>query len=161
MCQGRLQAISRWNYMYVCDGYSSISLDWSIRLGSRLLWYQILSVCFHGLQRRHPENPYEKDWAGSRSVHLMEIWQISCLEAVRQGPVDVSEPRGLRCRAMLHDHMARRTCFRERYYTGTKIYLVSGTIAGNIKVKLYIRFGWLFVHISGSMCSFGLASCVV
>ena len=54
VCQGRLQAISRWNYMYVCDGYSSISLDWSIRLGSRLVWCQILSVQFHGLQRGHP-----------------------------------------------------------------------------------------------------------
>ena len=40
-----------------------------------------------------------------------------------QGSVAVSEPRGLRCRAMLQDHMARRTCFREQYYTGTRKYI--------------------------------------
>ena len=33
-------------------------------------------------------------------------------------------------------------------------------IAGNIKVKLYVRFRWLLVHISGLMNSFGLASFV-
>ena len=48
--------------MYIfCDGYLMISLDQCIRLGWRLVWYKILSVCFHGLQRDHPENPYEKD----------------------------------------------------------------------------------------------------
>ena len=39
-----------------------ISLDQCIRLGWRLVWYKILSVCIHGFQRVHPENPYEKDW---------------------------------------------------------------------------------------------------
>ena len=60
--------------LYVfCDGYLMISLDQCIRLGWRLVWYKILSVCFHGLQRDHPENPYEQDYAASRSVHLIEI----------------------------------------------------------------------------------------
>ena len=61
LSQGRQQAKTQENYMLKCDGFSLISLDCSIRLGSRLLWYKKTSVCFHGLQRDHPENPYEKD----------------------------------------------------------------------------------------------------
>ena len=38
---------------------------------------------------------------------------------------------------------------------------MAGKKAGNIKVKLYVRLGWLFDDISGLMCSFGLASFVV
>ena len=53
-CQGRLQAISKRNYVYICDGFSSISQDWSIRFGPRLAWNEILSVCIRGLQRGHP-----------------------------------------------------------------------------------------------------------
>ena len=41
-------------------GFSLIFQDWSIRLGLRLVWHEILSVCFIGLQRDHPENPYER-----------------------------------------------------------------------------------------------------
>ena len=37
---------------------------------------------------------------------------------------------------------------------------MSGKIAGNIKVKLYVDLGWLFDDISGSMYSFGLSSFV-
>ena len=37
--------------MYVWDGYSSISQDICVRLGSRLVWYNKTSVCFSGLQR--------------------------------------------------------------------------------------------------------------
>ena len=37
---------------------------------------------------------------------------------------------------------------------------MSGKIAGNIQVKLYVRFGWLFDHISGLTSSFGLSSFV-
>ena len=59
--QGKMAAQTQRNYMYDWDGFSSISLDACVRLGSRLLWYKILSVCFIGLQRGHPENPYEKD----------------------------------------------------------------------------------------------------
>ena len=147
--------------MWFCGGFSSISLDWSVRLSSRLVWYQILSVCFHGLQRGHPENPYEKVWVKKRLDHLMEIWQISCLEDVRQAQMDVSRPRGPRWRAMTSYNMARRTGFREQYYTGTRRYSVSGKIAGNIKVKLYMRLWWLFMNISGLINSFELSSFVV
>ena len=136
-------------------------MDWSIRLSSRLLWYQILSVCFHGLQRGHSENPYEKVWVKERPDHLREIWQISSLEDVRQAQIDVSRPRGPRWRAMISYHMARRTGFREQYYTGTRRYSVSGKIAGTSKVKLYIRLWWLFINISGLINSFELSSCVV
>ena len=37
---------------------------------------------------------------------------------------------------------------------------MSGKIAGNIQVKLYIRFAWLFDDISGLTSSFGLSSFV-
>ena len=47
-------------------GFSSISLDCLIHLGSCLAWHEILSVCFSGLQRDHPENPYEKYLGGTR-----------------------------------------------------------------------------------------------
>ena len=35
-----------------------------------------------------------------------------------------------------------------------------GKIACNIKVKLYVRLGWLFDDISGLLCSFDLSSFV-
>ena len=38
---------------------------------------------------------------------------------------------------------------------------VSGKIAGQYQANIYVILGWLFVHISGYMYSFGLASCVV
>ena len=53
--------------------------------------------------------------------------------------------------------MARRTCFREEYYTGMRRISVAGKTAGNIRRKLYVVFGWFFINISGSMYSFGLA----
>ena len=57
MIAGKYQA-----KLYVfCDGFSSISQDACVRLSSRCLWYKILSVCMFGLQRGHPENPYEED----------------------------------------------------------------------------------------------------
>ncbi len=37
----------------------------------------------------------------------------------------------------------------------------SGVTAGNNQVKLYVRQGWLSVHISGLLYSFELASFVV
>ena len=46
-------------------------------------------------------------------VSMMQMWQMSCPEAVIQGQMDVSKPRGPRWRAMLQDHMARRTCVRD------------------------------------------------
>ena len=59
--QERLHAQTEENNVYVLDRFSLIFLDQCIRLGSRLLWCKILSVCFSGMQRGHPENPYEKD----------------------------------------------------------------------------------------------------
>ena len=38
---------------------------------------------------------------------------------------------------------------------------VSGKIAGNIRPKLYVIFGWFFINISGSVNSFGLVPFVV
>ena len=38
---------------------------------------------------------------------------------------------------------------------------VSGKIAGNIKVKLYVILWWFFINISGLINSFELSSCVV
>ena len=38
---------------------------------------------------------------------------------------------------------------------------MSGKIAGNIKVKLYVISRWLFDHISGLINSFGMSSFVV
>ena len=50
-------------------------VQWPVQdpLGPRLVWHKILSVCFSGLQRGHPENPYEKDLGASRFVHLMQM----------------------------------------------------------------------------------------
>ena len=83
------------------------------------------------------------------------------LRGRRQGSVAVSEPRGLRWRAMLHDHMVRRTCFREEYYTGTRGITQSEKTAGPDPRKLYVNMRWFLINISRYMCSFGLASFVV
>ena len=61
------------NYIYVCDGYLSISLDCSVRLGSRLVCALIISICFIGLQQDHPENPYGKDWVDHVVARIRKI----------------------------------------------------------------------------------------
>ena len=122
------------------DGYLSISLDQCIRLGSRLLWYKKTSVCFSGLQRGHQENPYEKDWDRSRSVHLMEIWQISCLEDVRQAQMDLSGPRGPRWRAMWYYTWLEELVSKSNTIQTQEYISVAGKIAGNIKARLFIIF---------------------
>ena len=117
LCQGRLQAQTQENNMGESGGFSSISQDWSIRLSSRLVWYQISSVRFLGIQRGHQENPYEKDWAVPRSVHLMEIWHNSWLEDVRHAKMDFPGFRDTRHgsknwpqRAILHRHKKIWVC---------------------------------------------------
>ena len=97
-CHGRLQAISGRNYVYICDGLSSISQDWSVRLASRLVRHTILSFCICGLC--HLENSYERAWCETRSVHLIEIGQISCSDDLRHAQMDTSGPRGPRWRTM-------------------------------------------------------------
>ena len=159
-CQGRLQAISRRNYVYICDGFSSISQDWSIRLGPRLVWHKILSVCFSGLQRGHPENPYEKDLGETRFVHLMQMWQISWSEAVWQGPMAGSGPRGPRWRAMWYCTWLEELVSKSNTIQTQEDISVSGKIAGNIKAKLCIYLWWFFINISGLVNSFGPTSCV-
>ena len=103
-----------------------ISLDQCIRLSWRLFCTEIWWVCFHGLQRGHLENPYEKDWMYPRSVHLMEIWWISYSEAVRWGTFRFQMPgvcadaqcwiphgsKNLLQRAILYRHK-RYICVRE------------------------------------------------
>ena len=82
-------------------------------------YYQSASMdCSGDIQKIH----MRKIRRGQGQVHLRQIWQISCLEDVRQAQVDVSRPRGPRWRAMISYHMARRTGFREQYYTGTRRY---------------------------------------
>ena len=56
--------------------------------------------------------------------------------------------------------MARRTGFREQYYTGTRKSYSAGKIGASNPVKLYIRFGQSFLIFSGLTSSFGLTSFV-
>ena len=155
-----MQAISRWNYMYVCDGLSSISLDACVRLGSRLLWYKKTSVCFIGLQRGHPENPYERAWGETRSVHLIGFWKISYLDDVRQAQMDLSGLRGPRWRAMWYYTWLEELVSESNTIQTQEDISVSGKIAGNTKPKLCIYLVWFIGNISGSVSSFDLSSCV-
>ena len=140
-----------WSYLWI-DQFVWALVFCGIR------YYQSASMdCSGAIQKIH----MRKIRLLQGQIHLREIWRISCLEDVRQAQMDVSGPRGPRWRAMISYHMARRTCFREQYYTGTRRYSVSGKIAGNIKVKLYVRLWWLFINISGLINSFGLSFCVV
>ena len=41
-------------------------------------------------------------------------------------------------------NMARRTCFREQYYTGMRGISVAGKTAGDIRRTLYVKIGWFF-----------------
>ena len=59
-------------------------------------------------------------------------------------------------RTVLKAHMARRTCFKEQYYTGTRNYFCAGKIGGSDQIKLYINLGWFFIDDFWLMCSFGL-----
>ena len=63
--------------------------------------------------------------------------------------------------------MAPRTCFREEYYTGMRRYYWAGedlqarTQENYIYIYIYIYILLFFIDISVSLCSFGLALCVV
>ena len=59
----------RENMYNLMTAFSLISQDWLIRLGSRLALHEILSVCFSGLQRGHPENQYEREEVFQGLVH--------------------------------------------------------------------------------------------
>ena len=91
----------------------------------------------------------------------MEILLISWSGDVWRGFLHTSEPRGPRWRAMFQDYMARRTCFKEQYYTGMKGYYWAGKIAGPDPRKLYMKKSRFFIDISGCIDSFGVASFVV
>ena len=58
----------------------------------------------------------------------------------------------------VQEDMARRTCFTEQYYTGTRRYCCAGKIAGKIGVKLCVIFTLFFLDISSIISSFGPAS---
>ena len=62
---------------------------------------------------------------------------------------------------MLKTDMARRTCFREQYYTGTRKYFSARKIAGRDPRKLCMKKCRFFIDISGYLYSFGLAPFVV
>ena len=53
--------------------------------------------------------------------------------------------------------MARRTCFREQYYTGTRNYICTGKIGASNHVKLCVFLNQVFLIFSGFVSSFGLA----
>ena len=53
--------------------------------------------------------------------------------------------------------MARRTGFREQYYTGTRNYFCVEKIRASNNVKLYVRFGQQIQDFFRLMCSFGTA----
>ena len=56
--------------------------------------------------------------------------------------------------------MARRTCFREQYYTGTRNYNCAGKIGASNPVKQWVGFSQFFLIFSGLTNSFGLGSFV-
>ena len=88
-------------------------------------------------------------------------WQISCAEGVRQGKMDVPEPRGARWRAMEHYTWLEELVSKSNTIQTQEDITQPGKIAGNIRPKLCVFLLWLSVHISGLSSSFGLASCVV
>ena len=92
----RQQAQTQENYMYVSVGFSLISLDQCVRLGSRLLWSKSTSVCFSGFQWCHSENACGEDWGETRFAHMMSKVQILPFGDSRQAQMDVSGPRGPR-----------------------------------------------------------------
>ena len=56
--------------------------------------------------------------------------------------------------------MARRTCFREQYYTGTRNYYCARKIGASNLVKLCVNLYQFSFNNLRLMCSFGLALCV-
>ena len=87
--------------------------------------------------------PAETGWRFTAGLKFLDIF-------MRLGP-----------RLVWYKKMARRTCFREQYYTGTRGIMMEGKIAGQDPRQLYVIMGWFFINISGYLYSFGLASCVV
>ena len=69
----------------------------------------------------------------------------------------VSEAFSLCWRTMWMLDMARRTCFREEYYTGMRDIIEARKIAGPDPRKLYVKMLCFVTDISGLINSFGLA----
>ena len=84
------------NYVFVTVFHQFLRIDqfvWALVLCG-IRYYQ--NASWDSSWVGDQENPYEKDWATSRSVHLMEIWHNSWLEDVRHAKMDLSGPRETR-----------------------------------------------------------------
>ena len=77
--------------------------------------------CSGTIQKIHMRK-IRRDQGASMMMRMTDSWK----DTVRQGQMTTPGPRGPRWRAMLKEHMARRTCFREQYYTGTRGITESG-----------------------------------
>ena len=76
------------------------------------------------------------------------------------GPqIHLRDPRS-RADAQQILYMARRTGFREQYYTGTRKYYCAGKIGASNPVKLCVTFGQFFFDNFGLTNSFGLGLCM-
>ena len=147
--------------MFFSDGFSWISLDACVRLGSRLLWCKILSVCFRRLQRGHLENPYERAWGRPR---FRAWWK--CGRFHHQKPLDKGTWTPRSPGVCADAQCCKITWLEELASESNTIQAqedisVSGKIAGNMRPKLYVFLWWFFFNISGLVNSFGLSSCVV
>ena len=91
---------------------------------------------------------------------LIEIWQISCLEDIRQAQIDFSGLRGPRWRAMWYYTWLEELVSESNIIQTQEDISVSGKIAGNTKPKFCIYLVWFIGNISGLVSSFGLSSCV-
>ena len=119
---GRLELQTRWNYMYVLVSIFKISQDQCIRLGSRCLWTLVWSISMVGNQCGAVSG-LKNEFRGAKSRADALYWKI---------------------------HMARRTCFREQCYTGTRNCYCARKIGGSNPVKLYVLFGQYFQDFSRS-----------
>ena len=69
--------------------------------------------------------------------------------------------RGTALTRNVEDYMARRTCFREEYYTGMRGYNSAREDSRPKQKKTIYKNLMVFIDISGLISSFGLAAFVV
>ena len=104
------------------------------------------SVGCNGTPRKIHMREIETVQSSARACNC-EKWRISWSEAVSLRQMGVSEAFSLCWRTMWMFDMARRTCFREEYYTGMRRFIEAGKIAGPDPRKLYIYiYTYIYIY---------------
>ena len=138
LCLGRLHAIPGRNYVYFCGGFSFILKDLCICLGSRVVSYEILSLCIRGFQE-HLEIPYEGDWGVPRNCGHDENDRFHAQKPLDNPQWQIQGPRVGADAQWITVHGLKTLFQKAMLYSHQKIYLCQGRFHA-IPARNYVYF---------------------